>query len=87
MRRYVRTDGSGKQENVCRNLDKVLERPITRKLPIQAFFRCSAFGAAVGLQDFFAQAERFGRDFDHLVLGDELDGLFEVHGAGRGEAD
>ena len=34
-------------------------------------------GAAVGLQDALAQAEGFGRDFDQLVVGDELDGLLE----------
>jgi hypothetical protein len=30
------------------------------------------------LQDLLAQAQRLGRDFDHLILGDELDGLLQI---------
>src|SRR6266481_3893196 len=36
-----------------------------------------AAGAAVGLQDFFAEADGFGGDFDEFVIGDEFDGLLE----------
>src|SRR5581483_10766418 len=36
-----------------------------------------AAGAAVGLENFFAQAEGFGGDFYEFVVGDELDGLLE----------
>jgi len=37
-----------------------------------------AAGAAVCLQNFFAEADRFGSDFYELVVGYELDGLFEA---------
>jgi hypothetical protein len=36
---------------------------------------CVAFGAFVGLEDFFAQAEGFWGYLYELVFGDELDGL------------
>lgn len=35
----------------------------------------AAFGAAVGLKDFFPHAEGLGGNFDKFVLGDELDRL------------
>ena len=37
-----------------------------------------AAGAAVGLQDFFAEADGFGGDFHEFVVGDEFDGLLEA---------
>src|ERR1700682_1536524 len=37
-----------------------------------------AAGAAIGLQDFFAEADRFGGDFHEFVVGDEFDGLLEA---------
>src|SRR5438067_2304220 len=37
-----------------------------------------ALGALLGVENFFAQAERFGCDFDVFVVGDVLDGLFEA---------
>jgi hypothetical protein len=41
---------------------------------------------AVGLQDLLAEAQRFRRDLNHFVVGDELDGLFEIKQARRSEA-
>ncbi len=37
-----------------------------------------AAGAAVGLQDFFAEADGFGGDFHEFVVGDEFDGLLQA---------
>ncbi len=37
-----------------------------------------AAGAAVGLQDFFAEADGLGGDFDEFVVGDEFDGLLQA---------
>src|SRR5579859_3390409 len=45
-----------------------------------------AAGAFAELQNLFAQADGFGRDFDELVVGDEFDGLFEAEFAMGNEA-
>jgi len=37
-----------------------------------------AAGAAVGLQDFFAEADGFGGDFHEFVVGYEFDGLLQA---------
>ena len=37
-----------------------------------------AAGALVVLQNFFAEADGFGSDFDELVVGDEFDGLLQA---------
>ena len=46
-----------------------------------------AFGTAILLQNFFAQAERLGRDLDHFIVGDEFDGLLQVEIAVGHQAD
>src|SRR5882762_1061608 len=45
-----------------------------------------AAGATVGLQDFFAEADGFGRDFHEFVVGDEFDGLLQAQFLMRDEA-
>src|ERR1700692_75917 len=45
-----------------------------------------ALGALLRVENFLAQADGFGRDFDKFVVGDELDGLFEAQLAVRDEA-
>jgi len=44
-------------------------------------------GAAIRLQDFLAQAQRLRGDLDHFVVGDEFDGLFQIHQVRGSEAD
>jgi hypothetical protein len=41
----------------------------------------------VELEDFFTQAQRLGGDFDVFIVGDELDGLFQVQIAEGNQAD
>ena len=45
-----------------------------------------AAGAALGVEDFFAEADGLGRDFDEFVVGDEFDSGFESEHAVRDEA-
>src|SRR5882757_7792469 len=45
-----------------------------------------AAGAFAELQDLFAEADGFGRDFDEFVVGDEFHGLFEAEFAMGNEA-
>src|SRR5215469_659335 len=40
--------------------------------------RARAFLSLIGLKNFFAQPQAFGRYFDKFVIGDELNGLFEI---------
>src|SRR5690349_13368245 len=46
---------------------------------------CVAPGPAVGLQDFLAQTQRFWRDFNELIFGDEFDRLLKIEGLDRHE--
>lgn len=45
-----------------------------------------AAGAFAELQNFFAQADGFGGDFDEFIVGNEFDGLFEAEFAMGNEA-
>jgi hypothetical protein len=46
-----------------------------------------ALRALLGVENSLAHADGFRRDFDELVVGDELDGLFEAQLAVRDQAD
>jgi hypothetical protein len=55
---------------------------------LSAFDRCQrALLPPVRLQNLLPQAQRFGRDLDELIVGDEFDGLLEIEIAVRHQPD
>ncbi len=74
-------EGLRKAQLKLRPFKTLIRKTNLAMFPLLCFHRCGlgvAAGAAIGLQDFLAEAQALRRDLAQLVVGNELDCLLKV---------
>src|SRR6202030_1646717 len=81
--------GRGNRPSHERTIDRTIEKPVSTWLRDRfgaGLDFLPALGALLGVENFFAETDRFRRHFDVFIVGDEFDGFFKRHFARRDQA-